>query len=177
MYHLYTTGQNDVNLLIYPPVEGKLTTSFGALVEMIEGPFARYTGSIPPREVPIDWELLDERRAVVRFPTSILAGVHDVILQIDYAGDVGNAYIDGKLVHDHFYNGQPWKIGLRHLSLTGETEMVIVISPIKKHTGGVRYIPTGMAFRPDSGSEALAAIRSIRAVPEYKILVGMVPDS
>jgi hypothetical protein len=40
-------------------------------------------------------------------------GVHELLLQIDYEGDVGHTFIDGRLVHDHFCNGQKWEIGLK----------------------------------------------------------------
>lgn len=171
--YLYSTDQNELDLFVYPPVEGRLTTPFGTLNEVIEGSFAHYTRNVPPQEISIDWDLLDDNRAVLKFPKTILEGISNLVLQIDYVGDIGNAYIDGKLVHDNFYNGQPWQIGLRHLDLTDETEMVILISPIRKNSAGLHYIPTGMAFQPDLDRESLAAIRSIRVVPEYKVPIDM----
>ena len=37
----------------------------------------------------------------------------DVLLQIDYTGDIGSAFIDGDMIHDNFCNGDTWEIGLR----------------------------------------------------------------
>lgn len=37
----------------------------------------------------------------------------DILLRIDWTGDVGRAYCDGQLVADHFWYGPVWEIGLR----------------------------------------------------------------
>src|SRR5262249_44045780 len=44
---------------------------------------------------------------------SLPMDINDVFLEIDYTGDVGMAFIKGQLVDDHFYFGQPWRIGLK----------------------------------------------------------------
>ena len=93
-----------------------------------------------------------------------------MILRIDYIGDVGSAYIDGKLISDNFYNGTTWEIGLKAFSerLLGK-ELVLVVTPIEKAADAAKYISTGMAFRPDAVTEHLVEIRSVVAMPEYKI--------
>lgn len=39
----------------------------------------------------------------------------DYFLRLDYLGESAKLYIDGKIVADHFYYGDAWKIGLRRL--------------------------------------------------------------
>lgn len=64
---------------------------------------------------------------------------------------------------------QVGEIGLRQLEqkLKGK-ELLIMIVPAEKHSGGQRYVPTGMAFRPDSEGERIATINQISLIPEYK---------
>lgn len=44
-----------------------------------------------------------------------LAGLSDVLLRIDYTGDVAHLLGGGKLLDDNFYNGRPWEVGLEYL--------------------------------------------------------------
>jgi uncharacterized protein YeaC (DUF1315 family) len=163
---LYSIGQEEIELLVYPPMERNLATPYGTLNKSTVGKFTRFTGVIPKKEISLQIEHIGDDKAVINFPADALEGVHNVILRIDYVGDMGSAFIDGKLVHDNFYNGTTWEIGLKHLP---RKELVILITPIVKNTGGARYVPTGMAFRPDAADERIAVIRDITAVAEYKV--------
>ena len=60
-------------------------------------------------------------------------GVNDVFVEIDYTGDVGLAFINGQLVDDHFYCGQPWRIGLkRFFPKLAESGMYLSFRPINQ---------------------------------------------
>lgn len=168
--HLYSVGQNDISVSVYPPMEGNLTSSTGTVVASDDGHFARYAVGVPSKDVQFEVEMIGSDKAVLRFPSDILEGVSNVFLGIDYVGDTGNAFIDGKLVHDNFCNGTVWEIGLKHFAAAiTEKELFILITPIATSEGGARSIPTGMAFRPDMDSDRLAIIHSITAVAEHKV--------
>lgn len=170
--YLYSMGREEISLLIYPAVEEKLTASATTLSESTDGYFTCYTGSIPKKEVCFQQEMIGPGKAVLRFPPDILDGVNNAILHIDYIGDVGSAFIDGKLVHDNFFNGMTWEMGLKHFERQlVDKELLIMIAPIKEHSGGRRYVQTGMAFRPETGSERRAEIHRIATVPVYEILI------
>jgi hypothetical protein len=158
----YSLGQEKVDVLVYPPVKAGAKTG--------EGYFSRYTTSVAKSDLTFQQEAAADGKVVLKFPTNLLSDVHNALLRIDYIGDMGEAYIDGKLVHDNFYNGTCWEIGLRHLGpkLIGK-ELLIKIVPLEKQSGGQRYVPTGMAFRPDSEAEWIVNINQITIVPEYKI--------
>jgi len=153
----YHNGQSDMNVWVYPPIKN------------VEGYFSHHTISAISQDLSFEQYQVGEGKVVLKFPTDVLKNAHNVLLRIDYLGDIGQAYIDGKLVHDNFYNGTSWEIGLRQLEqkIDGE-ELLILIVPIEKHSGGQRYIQTGMAFRPDSDTERIASIDQIILVPEYK---------
>ncbi len=158
----YSLKQEKVDILIYPPIDSDLNIE--------QSYFSRYITSVPKVDLPFQQETIAEGKVVLRFPDNILNNVHNVLLHIDYVGDIGQAYIDGKLVHDNFYNGTGWEIGLRHLEQKrGTKDLLIMIVPIEKQLGTQRYVPTGMAFRPDLDAEHIAHIDQITLVPEYKI--------
>ena len=54
--------------------------------------------------------------AATRVRLTIPAGVPRdpgrVLLTLDYVGDAARLYADGRLVDDHFYDGEPWAIGI-----------------------------------------------------------------
>ncbi len=173
--HLYRVGQEDISLAVYPPVEGGLAMPCGVLAERAEGYFTRYTGNVPPKDIRFQVDMIGPDRAVLRFPPDLLDGVNDIVLRLDYIGDIGHAFIGGRLVHDNFYNGSIWEIGLRRFAPDlAHQEMVIRITPIVPHAGGERYVPTGMAFRPDGDETPIARIRAITAVPEYRVPIHLV---
>ena len=75
--------------------------------------------------------------------------VNDVFLDIDYQGDVGMAFINGSLVDDEFYFGQPWRIGLkRFLPRVAEDGMYISFRPMSKDAPFLADLP------PDRGSRS-----------------------
>ncbi len=154
----YHNGHSDVNVWVYPPLKNA------------DGYFSRHIIPAVSQDLSFEQHQVDENKVVLSFPSDLLKNTHNVLLRIDYVGDMGQAYIDGKLVHDNFYNGTSWEIGLRQLEqkLNGK-ELLIMIVPVEEHSGGRRYVQTGMAFRPDLDGERIASINQITLVSEYKI--------
>jgi beta-galactosidase len=169
---LHSTGEATVELAVFPaPAEG-LETASGRAAETEDGVFTRYTMRAEP--VPAPLELLRNGRdwCAVRCPVDLLTRVHDIFLRIDYVGDIAEAYIDGRLVADNFYNGATWEIGLKRfadrLAQHGH-ELVLHVTPLRKDGSVLRYLPTGMAVRVESSDEGVAGIEAISAVVEYEI--------
>lgn len=46
-------------------------------------------------------------------PVPEVSYLSNVLLKIDYQGDVARLSLDKQLIEDHFWNGQPWTIGLK----------------------------------------------------------------
>ena len=92
-----------------------------------------------------------------------IAKQKDIIMSIDYIGDVGQAFINGHMVADNYYNGNKWEIGLKEINerLNGAmgTSMVIRIVPIKKDRG----VDTSsvMAGRMEIVSEKTGELKNI----------------
>ncbi len=175
--HLTWREQELINLALYPPLEERIATTSGLLIETREGYFSRYVLSIPASQRDIDIEELSTQDVCIKLSSAALEGVQDVYLRIDYLGDMGHAYLDGQLVSDHFANGLPWEIGLkRFIDPARERELIVHFSPLRHDASALRYFPTGMAFRPaddDGVSNGTPAIevRSITALPEYSVIL------
>jgi hypothetical protein len=172
---LYSAGQKQVELFIYPAPVEKLESSAGACKGKAEGIYTHYTVKVSKKEIKLNVERPAEDRACVHLTKGIFADGQNAVyrLRIDYAGDTGEAYIDGKLVGDNFYNGMPWEIGLNRFAgqLEHDNELLILIQPLEKTSSALRYIPTGMAFRKEANRDHLAEIKSITAVVEQKVIV------
>jgi len=167
-YQLYSEGEDNVSLLLYPALQGRLMSSTGDVAVGSEGMFSRHEVTIPEVEFSFEYQEIAPGKVVLRLPSSLPDAVHDLILKLDYVGDMGNAYIDGQLVHDNFNKGSDWEISLRHLMRRSEKrELVIVIDPVAHNSDGTAFVPTGMAFRPDSSGALLAELRSITVAPAY----------
>ncbi len=74
--------------------------------------------------------------------------VQEYFLRMDFVGDVAHAYLGNRLIHDVFYTGDPWIIGLkRHRALLQTEDMNFYIRPLRGQ----------------------CEVRSVTVVPEYRI--------
>jgi beta-galactosidase len=170
--HLFWKGQEEVNLALYPALREDLTSSAGDLFGECTGLFTSYRIVVPEHRVVLDIERQSSNVLRIGIPATALQGVEDVFLDIDYLGDVGSAYLDGRLVSDHFANGLTWEIGLKRFVHPGqECELVLRISPLQCHSTVLRYFPTGMTFRPLLDDANGSEIHTVTAILEYHIFL------
>ena len=94
--------------------------------------------------------------------------VKDVRMQIEYRGDIGHAFIDGRMIHDNFCNHDTWEIGLREFASELEQEpMTIYITPLKE--GAKVNVESTMAARMEEVDETFAELRKVSMVPVYEV--------
>lgn len=136
----------------------------------------------PAREVPIgplgvaqapedeDFEAAEVWE--VHLPPDALEGVQEVFLRIDYVGDVGRAYLDGRLVADDFYNGKIWEIGLKRFApRVFEKGLQLKFLPVRRDAP--IYFPPEHC--PDFGAAAeILEVRSIQADVVYEIEISSI---
>lgn len=130
--------------------------------------FGRYYVETQERQVPLTVQQVGRGRYTVSFPKGFMEGMKDALLQIDYVGDIGHAFIGGKMINDNFYNGAVWEIGLRDFAeALSEDVLTIYITPMKK---GVNVnVESAMAARMEEVKEYVGELRSIRLQPVYEI--------
>ncbi len=120
-------------------------------------------------EAPPAGELPESAKWTVIVPPRSLQGLSNLFLQIDYRGDVARLYSGEHLLTDNFYNGQPWKIGLRRfLNENGGGKFTLSILPLRSDAPVYFELSHPLHF---SQQGQTVGIDSIRIVPEYQLVL------
>src|SRR4029078_4710968 len=168
---LHSHDDNKILLSVYPALH-KPPGHDKAPIEEIPAPhqsMSAYRLTLPEIEPFVHARLADRKTLTLKTEkTSLPDGINDVVLEIDYTGDGGMAFIKGHLVDDHFYFGQPWRIGLkRFLPQLAEDEMYISFRPLAKDAPFIPHLPASAV--PDfSKQNEVLHINHVRVAPEYK---------
>lgn len=73
-------------------------------------------------------------RYVLDVPPEALRGWKQALLRVEYVGDIGHAFIDGRMISDNFSNGAPWDVRLDcHADALTAAPLTIYITPTKEH--------------------------------------------
>lgn len=89
-----------------------------------------------------------QRHCAVSMELPEAAQVQEYFLKMDFVGDVAHAYLGNRLIHDVFYTGDPWIIGL------------------KRHREALRTEDMNFYIRPLQGQ---CEVRNVTIVPEYRV--------
>lgn len=100
-----------------------------------------------------------------------MEGVKDMRLQLDYTGDIGNAFLGGRMINDNFANGAVWEIGLKDFEQELKKEKITVyIAPLKE--GANVNVESSMAARTEEVTSCTAKLKSTELQPVYEIKIG-----
>jgi beta-galactosidase len=117
-------------LLLYPPLPGAANDGlFGrcpvgaATAAAVPAQVRRLRAEGPARQpvvdagsgntsAPTDADFAAAAVYEVTVPPQILQTAHEVLLRVDWTGDVGRAYLGDTLIADQFWYGPTWEIGL-----------------------------------------------------------------
>ena len=139
---LTTDDPRNMYVSIFPPPSQVPTTQGLQLTQTMDGVFTRYAAAIPPKRIdvtitqikqpgpprplqmgrkgkpnpPTDADFDSAAAWQITLPPNALDGVQNVLLRINYVGDVARACIGDRLIDDDFYYGRPWEIGLRRFA-------------------------------------------------------------
>lgn len=169
---VYGTEDDAMTFAVYPPLRSSSNSGAGRVETATEGIFQRHTVRVPRRTVKLGVKKIADGKVAVRIPRNALKGAREVYLQIDCVADTGSAYLDGKLIHDHFWNGGIWEIALRPFTpRILETELVLVLTPLRKGGGGAKVLYTSMAAMQVTGEGDQMEFRSIKAQVERSVVL------
>lgn len=122
------------------------------------------------KKLPLTCTKVAEHRYTVSLPEGCFSGVKDIRLQIHYSGDIGHAFINGKMISDNFCNGDVWEIGLsEYRDELKKYSLTIYITPLRE--GANVNVESVMAGRREEVASAAGEITSISACPVYEIRV------
>lgn len=105
----------------------------------------------------------------IHVPPNALDGLAEMVLRIEYVGDVGRLYAGRQLLDDNFYNGAVWEVGLkRFASSVAGREINLQILPLRK--GAPMYLPRDAwpSFPPDG---QIAVVKRVSLAQEYEVIV------
>lgn len=111
---LLNQGSNKMVVDIYPEVQ-EVVSQVGEVKGNTKGIFSHYEIEVPEYECKYQVTNIIEGRSHLDIEEEVFRNsfINEVLVKVDYVGDVGNAYIDSKLVADNLYNGSIWEVGLR----------------------------------------------------------------
>lgn len=93
--------------------------------------------------------------------------VNEYFLSVPYTGSVAMAFMDGAMILDHFWQGQPWKIALNRYAdkMTKGEPMGFYFRPLRKEA---KFLPDIPADRiPDFSEGSVLEISDPVILPEY----------
>lgn len=107
-------------------------------------------------------------RYVIEFPPQFMEGIKDAYLQLSYTGNIGHGFLDGRMIHDNFCNGDIWEIGLKDFAEElAEKPMTIYITPIKE--GAKVHVDSPMAARAQEAKACIGELKRVGVRPVYEI--------
>ncbi len=170
----FSSGQSSFSFREYaggPAASAKWETTHvvSTIAEHRDEWFRSYDLELPAKEVRVETEKIHDHKIALHLAPDILEDVEEVLLKIDYTGNVGYAFTSGQLFHDHFYNGLPWEIGLsRFRDILRDGEIILETTPLRK---GVMTVAANaaMAIHKQFTGEATAVFHSVTAVPVYRV--------
>ncbi|WP_438444137.1 beta-galactosidase [Gorillibacterium sp. sgz5001074] len=168
---LEVTDAEEVTLRVFPDLEGLGTVAGGELLERYgDGLFTAYRFRLPSKEVRFGIKPVKQDKAVLTFEPDAFDGRKEVLLRVDYRGDIGYAFIDGDLINDNFSNGNTWEIGLSaHRERLVRQGMYLYISPIRK--GSTVNSQSTMAGWSEHAEEQIAQLQHIRAAAVVELVL------
>lgn len=168
---LEVSDAEEVTLRVFPDLEKPGSIVGGEMLERSEeGLFVAYRFRLPRKEVSFGFKRVKKDKAVLTFDPDAFDGLKEVLLQIDYRGDIGYAFIDGELINDNFSNGNTWEIGLGEFrERLVRQGMYLYISPIRK--GSTVNSQSTMAGWSENAEELIADLKQIRAAAVVELVL------
>lgn len=84
---------------------------------------------------------------------------HDALLEIDWAGDVGELRVDGVPVDDRYFDGARWRIAVRDLDLTSASIVTLHVLPLSARS--TVWLPPAADARRRGDDGALLALDAV----------------
>ena len=107
-------------------------------------------------------------------PEDALRGHKQVLLRVRYRGDIGNAFVDGQLISDHFCNGDAWDIRLDcYADELRSAPLLLYLTPVKEN---VTVDASAMAGLQEHADITEAVLRSAELISVDDVPVAPPPE-
>ncbi len=129
--------------------------------------YRTYVFENPARDIRPAVTTSGDRRLMVKLGADAFEGVSDLYLMVDYTGDTLQAFIDGNMVSDNFFDGTPWQISLKRFSDSLTTGEGIYFYMTALHPDAPFLGELDCAGSLDFSKGNIARFNSVTIVPEY----------
>ena len=168
-FTLLSDGRNSYDVSVYPKIKSTPEINNGTITDKSGSHFmTSFHISMPQIMIPVDTRRVGEKKFIVKLPAS-LGNLNDIFLQIEFTGDTGMGFLDGKLVTDKFYDGIPWQIGLRKFYPNSASKvMLFYFRPMYKNASYLQDL-NAVAVPDFKNKDQMLEIQKARFIPEYKV--------
>jgi len=157
----YTLTQPAIN----PALTVHQTQTAAPRQTMTMGPYIDWRKTAVP-VVPPDSSFVQSAQWQLQWDIPDTNGLADLLLQIDYAGDIARLISPtaGQL-DDNFFNGLPWQVGLKRLGVNSHNSLTLQILPMPPRAP--IYLDTE-ARRLLRASKTSPQLIKVRLIPTYE---------
>ncbi|MCG7376529.1 beta-galactosidase [Paenibacillus sp. ACRSA] len=164
-------GVPQIEVSMYPAPNGTVLSNLAQLSQTQHGIFKTFQLNIPSYDPSLQVEHPKEHTAIINIDTDWPTYVDDVFVQIDYEGDVAEAYIHNRMLTDHIQYGEPWRIGLKESLLKlSDHALRIMLTPVRKGTT-TSYV--NQAFIEKFEGTEIGVFHQIEAIPYYRVSLNL----
>jgi Glycosyl hydrolases family 35/Beta-galactosidase, domain 2 len=169
---LESEGQETVEIQSFPGFNEPIRIAGEEIICRNHGLLKQYKKTLSETRTNLEVKMVNQNKAMIDFQPEAFEDVKELLLQIEYVGDIGYAFIDGELIHDNFCNNNTWEIGLQqHKQDLLAKGMYIYISPLKEDSFVKSDSP--MAARAEVINNQIAEIKSIKVTAIREIDIEM----
>ena len=125
-----------------------------------------------PRAIPLAPDDADfDKAAAWRISVPAIPAapyLSNVLLRIDYQGDVARLSLGKHLIDDNFWNGQPWKVGLKEAEGNWPAATAFDLRILGMPKDYPMFLEDGKTLHFDEAGLA-DSLQSVRLVPRYRL--------
>jgi len=165
----FITRETENKIHIFPGQKKNLNTSSTTInkIKPISKEFDSYTINFDAVQPDILIKRATNRKYTLELKSDI-SNLNDVFINVDYIGDRGLAFIDGKMITDHFYHNRTWEISLKSFaSSLKNNEIVFVFHPMYSDYTYLKDLNN----IPEFVKGKYLKIKDFKVIPEYKTFI------
>ena len=170
-------NENEIRLETTKPVNDVYTYPKDLFAELNQsqyekdgGLLGRYRLETEEKKIDVEVEHTVNGKYILRLQQDFLKDLKDARLRIFYSGDIGTAFLNGRMIHDNFANGAVWEIGLKEYQQELEKNNIIInITPIRE--GAKVIIDSPMAARREEVKAYIGELKNVEVQPVYELSI------
>jgi hypothetical protein len=153
---------------LHPELKCSQTQAVGYAPPVKLGPVAAWRAN-GVAQAPGEGELPAAAKWSIQVPSGTMNGVDEMFLEVRYQGDMARLYAEHRLLDDDFYNGIPWRIGLRRfLDGNGAGNFELSVLPLRKDAPVYFENPVPPVYGENG---QIGKIDSLRLIPYYQLVL------